>query len=164
MQWELQAASMWVKALITYLLIGWCTQLPGAIFYRRYLPLRLLREGYERHGICIFLETPVGWIPFTILLWPVSFLRAGLNLVAVALVVAGVLSSVALIGYVTTVLGAVLVIMLAGLVSMYLARLQRPGFRSDKDLEEAGSRFRVVRPQEVNLCPVSSICLLCFFL
>ncbi len=143
MQWELQAASIWVKALITYVLIGWCTQLPGAIFYRRYLPLRLLGEGYERHGIRILLETPVGWIPFAILLWPVPFLRAGLNLVAIELVIVGILSSVALIGYVTSLLGAVLVVILAGLVSMFLAKPRKSRFRSDKDLEEEARRLRV---------------------
>lgn len=143
MRWEPQAISMWVKAFITYLFIGWCTQLPGGIFYRCYLPLRLLGEGYKRHGIRIVLKTPVGWIPFTILLWPVPFLRAGLNLIAVELVMVGILSSVVLIGYVTSLLGAVLVVIIAGLVSIYLARPRKPRFRSDKDTEEEARKLRV---------------------
>ena len=96
MQWELQTAPMWLKALVTYLLIGWCTQLPGAIFYRRYLPLRLVFDGYERHGARVFLETPIGWGFFTVLLWPVPFVRAGLNLIAVALAFIGLVCSLAL--------------------------------------------------------------------
>ena len=100
MQWELQTAPMWLKALVMYFLIGWCTQLPGAIFYRRYLPLRLVLDGYERHGARVFLETPIGWILFAILLWPAPFVRAGLNLIAVALALIGLVCSLALTIYV----------------------------------------------------------------
>ncbi len=121
MQPVLLSAPIWLKMLIFYLLIGWCTQLPGGLF--RCYPRRwVVLDNFERHGARALLDTPFAWIPFTILLWPVPFLRAGLNVVALALIVVGVLSSVAIVGYVTTVLGAVLVVLLAGLVSVYLAR------------------------------------------
>jgi hypothetical protein len=68
------------------------------------------------------LDTPYVWIPFTILLWPVPFLRAGLNLVALGLIVLGVLAAAGLIWYVTTIAGAGGVVLLSGLVSLFLAR------------------------------------------
>ena len=121
-QWEFSTAPMWAKVLVAYLLVGWCTQLPGALFYRRYVPRHLIREGYERRGARILLETPIGWLLFTVLLWPVPFVRAGLNVVALALILVGVVCSVALITYVTTLLQALVAVAIATSVSLLLAR------------------------------------------
>jgi len=121
MQLDLQAGTPFVKLLIYYLMIGWCTQLPGGLF-RRYLPLWMLRENYDSHGTRALLDTPFVWIPFTILLWPIPFLRVGANRSALVLVVVGVLSSAALISYITTLSGALVVVILAGLGSVYLVK------------------------------------------
>jgi len=124
MQLELLSTPNWLKILITYLLIGWCTQLPGGLF-RRYRPFRIVLDNYERHGARALLDIPFIWIPFTILLWPVPFLRVGLNWVALVLVTVGVVSSVVIIGYVTSVLGVILVVVLVGVFSVFLARPRR---------------------------------------
>jgi len=125
MQWELHSAPIWIKALITYLLIGWCTQLPGAIFYRRYLPRWLVGDGYERHGLRIFLERPIGWIAFTVFLWPVPFVRGGLNLIGVVLALIGLVCSLVLTIYAKGFWEAVGAVVIATVLSLFLARPRR---------------------------------------
>jgi hypothetical protein len=112
----------WWHLVLIYLLIGFCTQLPGDILYRRYLPPRLIREGYERHGARIFLETPIVWIPFTILFWPIPFLRVGLNYIAVELLAVGILSAYIVIKLASTLWADALTIIIAGAISVFLAR------------------------------------------
>ena len=112
----------WWHLVITYLLIGFCTQMPGGILYRRYLPPRLIREGYERHGSRIFLETPIVWVPFTILFWPIPFLRVGLNYIAVELVAVGILSGYIVIKLAPTLWADALIVIIAAVLPVFLAR------------------------------------------
>jgi hypothetical protein len=121
---DLSSAPLWLRFAIVYLLIGWCTQLPGGLF-RTYKRWWAVSRNFELYGSRALLDTPFVWIPFSILLWPIPFLRAGLNRAVLALVAVGIISSVVLIGYVTTVLGAVLVVIVAGLVSVYLVGPRR---------------------------------------
>jgi hypothetical protein len=118
---DLQSAPLWVKFIVVYFLIGWCTQLPGGLF-RPYKHRWAVSRNYALYGSRALLDTPFVWIPFTILLWPVSFLRAGLNLVALGLILLGVLAAAGLIRYVTTIAAAGGVVLVSGLVSLYLAR------------------------------------------
>jgi hypothetical protein len=62
MQLELLSTPIWLKFSIAYLLIGWCTQLPGGLV-RRYLPLSIVVDSYKRHGAPALLNTPFVWIP-----------------------------------------------------------------------------------------------------
>ena len=112
----------WWHLVLTYLLIGFCTQLSGDILYRRYLPPRLIREGYKRHGARFFLETPIVWIPFTILFWPIPFLRVGLNYIAVELLAVGILSAYIVIKLASTLWADALTIIIVGVISVFLAR------------------------------------------
>ena len=121
MEFNLQTAPTPLRWLTLYLMIGWCTQLPGGLF-RRYQPAWMFLDNYERHGARAFLELPFIWIPFTILLWPIPFLRMGVNLPVLVSSGVGVLSYAVLINYVNTLFGASIVVVLAGCVSTYLVR------------------------------------------
>lgn len=109
------------KIVIYYLMIGWATQLPGGLF-RRYPAWWLVRQSYELQSPRALLGIPVIWIPFTILLWPVPFLRAGIKLIPVAAGVLGLVAALVLIYWTSTVWGALVVVAVAGLVPTYFLR------------------------------------------
>lgn len=80
----------------TYLIIGLCTQLPGVVWgYFLMLPmfrgLAGLNSGFETK-----LIVGVLWLIFSICLWPISFVLAGIRLLPVLLVALGLLSSLAI--------------------------------------------------------------------
>lgn len=121
MQPQVIFESTWAKIVTCYLMIGLATQLPGGLF-RRYPAWWPIRQSYELHGPRALLGIPVIWIPFTILLWPVPFLRAGFKLVPVAAGVFGLVAAMVLIYWTSTVWGALVVVAVAGLVPTYLLR------------------------------------------
>jgi hypothetical protein len=106
---------IWAKVIAYYLMIGWATQLPGGLF-RRYPALWLVRRALKRHGPQALLGIPLIWIPFTILLWPVPFLRAGVSRAAAMAGLIGLVGATLLVFWASSWWGAALVVALAGLI------------------------------------------------
>jgi hypothetical protein len=104
---------------------GYSTQLPGVAFGH------FLYLGHFRHlqqsGFLAKFIAGVAWLAFTTVLWPTPFLRAGLNMLAIELIVAGLLGSVLLVTVADTLpwIAAVAV----GVTVLSLALAQRRGLR-----------------------------------
>lgn len=113
--------SGWSRILVCYLMIGLATQLPGGLT-RQYLVWRVVRRNYELHGPRALLDTPFVWIPFTIVLWPVPFIRAGFRPAPLAAAGFGFLAALALLYWSSTAWAAVLIVLVAGLVPVYALR------------------------------------------
>lgn len=110
--------------ILTYLLIGFCTQLPGVI-YGHFLQLPFF---CHLQYSCFLTKFIVGifWLIFTSVLWSIPFLFSGLNYIALELVAVGVLSAYIIVNWASTPLTATLTVVVAGVVAIFLAR---PGKR-----------------------------------
>jgi hypothetical protein len=114
-------ASTWVKVLTCYLMVGWATQLPGGLF-RRYPAAWLIKRNYELHGPQALLQIPFIWIPFTILLWPVPFIRAGIKPAPAAAAMLGFIAGLVLVYWSPTIWSSLFVVVVAGLVPTLIFR------------------------------------------
>jgi len=76
--------------IVTYLLIGFCTQLPGVV-YGHFLQLSYFRS-LQYSGLLTKFMVGIIWLIFTSVLWPIPFFRAGLNYIALERVAVGILS------------------------------------------------------------------------
>ena len=110
--------------LLTYFLIGYCTQLPGFI-YGHFLDLTYFTR-LRNSGFLAKLVVGTAWLIFTIVLWPTPFIRTGLNYIALELVAIGVLTAYVIVKWASMSLLVALVVIIAGMVSIFLAR---PGKR-----------------------------------
>ncbi len=117
MEISLSQLAIWQKVLIGYSVVGYSTQLPGVAFGH------FLYLGHFRHlqqaGFFAKLIAGIAWLAFTTVLWPTPFLRAGLNMLAIELIVVGLIGSVLVVTiadtlpWIATVLAAVTVLSLA---------------------------------------------------
>ncbi len=118
--WDITTYPLWGKLLLGYIMIGLCTQLPG-VAYGHFL--RMPRFYYlEDFGILAKIAVGIGWLLYTVALWPTPFLRAGLNAIALQLVILGVMSSLVLAAYAKTGLMTSVVVLCSAGLSMILAR------------------------------------------
>lgn len=111
---------LWCKLLFGYIMIGLCTQLPG-VAYGHFLKMHRF-YFLEDSGILAKMAVGIGWFLYSVVLWPTPFLRVGLNLIALQLVILGVMSSLVLAAYAKTGLVAGIVVLCAAGLSMILAR------------------------------------------
>ena len=123
MDFSLSHLALWQKVLLGYLLVGYCTQLPGIAFgYFLFIPrFRHLQQS----SIFAKFIAGIGWLLFTTLLWPTTFLRVGLNLIAIELVVLGLIGTILLLTMAKTIPWIVGVIVAITIASLVLARRRR---------------------------------------
>lgn len=116
---------LWQKVIIGYLVVGYSTQLPGVAFGH------FVYLGHFRHlqprGVFHKFVAAIAWLALTTVLWPTPFLRAGLNMLAIELIVVGLIGSVLLVTIADTLPWIAVVV--AGLTILSLALAQRRGLR-----------------------------------
>ena len=83
---------LWSKIIIVYLMIGFCTQLPGVV-YGFFLSLQRFQNlASARLGTKIIVG--ILWLVYTTFFWPIPFFRAGLNIHALKLAGIGLLGGI----------------------------------------------------------------------
>ncbi len=125
MEFSLSQLSMWQKLVLGYILVGYCTQLPGVAFgHFMFLPhFRHLQQS----GPFTKFVAGILWLVFTTMLWPIPFLRAGLNILAIELIVLGLIGTVLLVTMLETIPWILGVVAAITIISLVLAR--RRGLR-----------------------------------
>jgi hypothetical protein len=107
------------KVITNYLLIGIVTQLPGGLF-RRYKYMWNVKQNFELYGIRALLDLPFIWIPFSILMWPIPFLRRGFKFVHLFLMFWGLFSAFILTHFIHSILLAIGLIIVTILLPIFL--------------------------------------------
>lgn len=122
---SLSELALWQKLLIGYLVVGYSTQLPGVAF-GNFLYLEHFRHLQES-GIFAKFVAGIAWLALTTMIWPTPFLRAGLNMLAIELIVSGLIGSILLVTIADTLpwIAATVV----GVTMLSLALAQRRGLR-----------------------------------
>lgn len=88
---------IWGKVVIIYLMIGFCTQLPG-VAYGYFLRLRHFQWLFTA-PLAIKIVVGLLWLVYTIPFWPTPFLRARLNIHALEMIVIGLLAGLCIINH-----------------------------------------------------------------
>jgi len=120
MTYDITTTPLWLKAAVSYLLVGFCTQLPG-VLYGHFLMMRRF-QILQRSSVMTKTLAGLGWLIYTTLLWPTPFLRAGINLIALQLMLLGVISSLVLVNFGSSLGKALGIVVIAGILAMVLAR------------------------------------------
>lgn len=125
MDFSLSQLVLWQKLLLGYLVVGYCTQLPGVVF-GHFLHLSRFRHLRQSGPFAKFVAG-IAWLAYTTVLWPTPFLRVGLNMLAIELIVLGLIGSVLLVTVADTTPWILAVIAVITVLSPVLAR--RRGLR-----------------------------------
>lgn len=151
MEPSLSQLPLWLKALLIYLAIGYCTQLPGVAFghflslpYFRRLRRRLLPEGLDAPLAETSMKILMGlvWLLITTPLWPMPLLRAGLNIIAMELVTIGLIGAILMLTVVDSITWLAIVVAAMTIVSLLLARRHLRSGTTRRDLGTAERRNR----------------------
>jgi hypothetical protein len=111
---------LWLRIFVLYLVVGYCVQLPGVVF-GHFLNLTQFQQ-YRNSNILVKILAGIFWLVFTILFWPIPFLRVGFNILAIELIVTGLLASFIMFYAGTTFIIVIAIILVAGGLSVALAR------------------------------------------
>jgi len=125
MELSLSQLALWQKLLLGYVVVGYCTQLPGVAF-GHFLFLPHFRHLQQSDPLSKALAG-IAWLVFTTILWPTPFLRAGLNMLAIELIVLGIIGSVLLVTVADSTPWILAVLAASTILSLALAR--RRGLR-----------------------------------
>lgn len=126
---NIEASQSFSNLLLIYLMIGVCTQLPGVIF-GYFLNINYFRK-FKKANLFTRLFAGIFWLVFTIIAWPIPFIRVGINKIAFMLMSIGFISSLIILEVTTTLLSDSIIFLIATSISLIIAR---PKKRIDNEI------------------------------
>jgi hypothetical protein len=110
------------KLLLSYLLVGYATQCP-AVYLGYFLYIDRFRHLKKSS---FFVKSLAGlyWLCFTSILWPIPFLRAGLNWFAIELILVGIIGAILILAFATTFIKFILILFGITILCIVIARIR----------------------------------------